>query len=181
MFRIQWGAKRRPALGLQDVSVVKDRVWLTDIDELRHMNNSVYLGLFDHARLDLMVRSGTWKKLRDAGVYPVVTAQTVAYRKSLEFGQAFEIHSRILGYDDKSVFMEQRVIRRGEIFTRAYIAGRFLRDKGGVVPIGDVGDLVGVNVADYPVPAWMHEWAAHNALPSTKAPAPNDWDEPIPE
>jgi len=176
MFRIQWGAKRRPALGLQDVSVVKDRVWLTDIDELRHMNNGVYLGLLDHARLDLMVRSGTWKKLRDAGVYPVVTAQTVAYRKSLEFGQAFEIHSRIIGYDDKSVFMEQRVIRRGEIFARAYVIGRFLRDKGGVAAITEVGEIVGVDVAQYPVPEWMLEWAAHNALPSTKSPAPNDWN-----
>ena len=177
MFRIQCGARRRPALGLHDVSVVKDRVWLTDIDELRHMNNGVYLGLFDHARLDLMVRSGTWKKLRDAGVYPVVTAQTVAYRKSLEFGQAFEIHSRIIGYDDRSAFIEQRVIRRGEIFTRAYILGRFLRDKGGVGPIAEVGRPRGRRRCAAPgARVDARTGSPTTRLPSTKSPAPNDWE-----
>lgn len=175
MFRIQWGATRRPRLGLHDVSVVHDRVWLTDLDELRHMNNSVYLGLLDHARLDLMVRSGTWKKLRDAGVYPVVTAQTIAYRRSLELGQRFDIQSAILGYDERSVFMEQRVIRSGEIYARAYVVGRFLRDVGGVVSINEVGELAGVDPTQHPVPEWLADWAAHNALPSTKSPAPSDW------
>jgi acyl-CoA thioesterase FadM len=175
MFRIQAAARRKGPLDIQDVSIVHDRVWLTDLDELRHMNNGVYLSLLDHARLDLMLRSGVWRKLRAAGIYPVVTAQSVAYRKSLELGQRFQIESRIIGYDDRAVYIEQRVVSKGEIYARAFVQGRFLRDAGGVAPIDQVGELVGVVTADHPAPAWLTEWSAHVALPSTRQPAPSVW------
>ena len=152
-----------------------DRVWLTDLDELRHMNNGVYLALLDHARLDLMLRSGAWQKMRAAEVYPVVTAQSIAYRKSLELGQRFQIESRIIGYDDRSVYIEQRVVSKGEVYARAFVQGRFLRDAGGVAPIDEVGQTVGVVTADHPAPEWLREWSADVSLPSTRQPAPSDW------
>jgi YbgC/YbaW family acyl-CoA thioester hydrolase len=175
MFRISLGARRRQPLGIHDVSVVNDRVWLTDLDELRHMNNGVYLALLDHARLDLMLRSGAWQKMRDAKVYPVVTAQSIAYRKSLELGQRFQIESRIIGYDERAVYIEQRVVSKGEMYARAFVQGRFLRDAGGVAPIHEVGGIVGVVTADFPVPAWLRDWSAEVSLPSTRQPAPSDW------
>ena len=64
--------------------------------------------LEDHARLDLMLRSGAWAKIRAAGVYPVVTAQSIAYRRSLVHGQRYVIESRIVGYTEKHVYIEQR-------------------------------------------------------------------------
>jgi acyl-CoA thioesterase FadM len=175
MYRISWAARRRETLHPHDVSIVHDRVWLTDLDELRHMNNGVYLSLLDHARLDLMLRSGVWAKLRGAKVYPVVTAQSIAYRKSLELGQRFQIQSRIIGYDQRAVYIEQRVVAKGEIYARAFVQGRFLRDAGGVAPIQEVGDVVGVVTADLPAPAWLSEWSAEVSLPSTRQPAPSDW------
>jgi YbgC/YbaW family acyl-CoA thioester hydrolase len=175
MFRITLGARRRPQLGIHDVSVVHDRVWLTDLDELRHMNNGVYLALLDHARLDLMLRSGAWQTMRDAKVYPVVTAQSIAYRKSLELGQRFQIESRIVGYDDRAVYIEQRVVSKGEMYARAFVQGRFLRDAGGVAPIDEVGATVGVVTADHPAPEWLREWSGNVSLPSTRQPAPSDW------
>src|SRR5690606_25019467 len=134
--------------------------------ELRHMNNGVYLSLLDHARLDLMLRSGAWQKMRQAAVYPVVTAQSVAYRKSLEFGQRFQIETRIAGYDDRAVYIEQRVVAKDEIYAQAFVQGRFLRDAGGVAPIGEVGEVVGVVTTDHPAPAWLSDWAEHVRLPS---------------
>jgi YbgC/YbaW family acyl-CoA thioester hydrolase len=176
MFRITFGARRRPPLGIHDVSVVNDRVWLTDLDELRHMNNGVYLALLDHARLDLMLRAGAWQKMRDAKVYPVVTAQSIAYRKSLELGQRFQIESRIIGYDERAVYIEQRVVSKGEMYARAFVQGRFLRDAGGVAPIDEVGTIVGVVTALHPAPEWLREWSANVSLPSTRQPAPSDWE-----
>lgn len=175
MFRISFGARRREPLGPHDVSIVHDRVWLTDLDELRHMNNGVYLSLLDHARLDLMLRSGVWRKLRASKIYPVVTAQSIAYRKSLELGQKFQIRSRIIGYDHRAVYIEQRVVANEEIYARAFVQGRFLRDAGGVAPIEEVGDVVGVVTADLPAPEWLSAWSAEVSLPSTRQPAPSDW------
>lgn len=175
--RIRLHAARRPALGPDDVSIVRDRVWLTDLDELRHMNNGVYLSLLDHARLDLTVRSGAWQRLRAAGIYLVVTAQSITYRRSLELGQRFEIQSRVVGYDERCVYVEQRVVARGEIVARAYIQGRFLRDAGGVVSVAEAGEVVGVDTASRPIPDWMRAWAESVRLPSTREPAPSDWTE----
>jgi acyl-CoA thioesterase FadM len=175
MFRIQLAARRGPKLALHDVAIRHERVWPTDLDELRHMNNGVYLSLLDHARLDLMLRTGIWQKLRAAEVYPVVTAQSVAYRKSLELGQRFQIESRVIGYDDRAVYIEQRVVSKGEIYARAFVQGRFLRDTGGVAPIDQVGEIVGVVTADRPAPAWLTEWSSHVSLPSTRQPAPSEW------
>lgn len=175
LLRIRFAARRRATLHIHDVSIVRDRVWPTDLDELRHMNNGVYLSLLDHARLDLMLRSGCWQKMRAAKVYPVVTAQSIAYRRSLQLGQRFQIESRIIGYDDRAVYIEQRVVAKGEMYARAFVQGRFLRDLGGGVPIQEVGDIVAVATADLPAPAWLREWSAQVALPSTRRPAPSDW------
>lgn len=173
--RIRLTAKRRGPLDIHDVSVVRDRVWLSDVDELRHMNNGVYLMLLDHGRTDLMLRSGGWQKMMAAKVYPVVSAQTIAYRKSLELGQRFDVESRIVGYDDKAVYMEQRIVRNGEVYARAYVQGRFLRMGGGVASADEVGRIVGVDVTERPIPDWMRAWADQIKLPSTREPAPSDW------
>jgi YbgC/YbaW family acyl-CoA thioester hydrolase len=176
MFRIQLAARRGPRLQLHDIAVRRERVWLTDIDELRHMNNSVYLGMLDHARLDLLLRSGAWSLIRAAGIYPVVTMQTISYRRSLELGDRYEIQTRIAGYDDRQVYIEQRFVRGGEVIARAFVAGRFLRDRGGVVTMAELGEVTGVDVAALPIPAWMADWAASTRLPSTREPAPSVWD-----
>jgi acyl-CoA thioesterase FadM len=167
---------RPGTLGLHDVGITRERVWLTDIDELRHMNNSVYLGLMDYSRYDLMLRSGAWPKVRAAGVYPVVALQTITYRRSLELGQRFTLETRIAGYDERAVYIEQRFVRHGEVTARAYVAGRFLRDSGGVVSMAELGEITGVDVTERPAPAWMTAWAADTRLPGTRTPAPNDWD-----
>jgi YbgC/YbaW family acyl-CoA thioester hydrolase len=175
LLRIRLAAGRRPPLGLHDVSRVPGRVYPTEIDELRHVNNGVYLSLMDHARLDLMLRSGTWARLRAAGVYPVVTAQTITYRKSLTLGQRYDIESRIAGYSEKHVYIEQRFVVDGQVWERAFVEGRFLRDTGGVVPMSEVGEIVGEDVAGHPAPEWLVQWSAAVALPSGRADAPSEW------
>jgi YbgC/YbaW family acyl-CoA thioester hydrolase len=180
MLRIQLAARRATRRGRTldpfDVGRVNDRVWLTDLDELRHMNNGVYLGLMDHARLDLLERTGLWRVLRAAGVYPVVTSQTITYRKSLTLGQRFTIETRLAGFDDRQVYIEQRFVVAGEQYAQGFVAGRFLRERGGVVSMADLADLTGVDVAGHPIPDWMHDWAENVRMPSTRADAPSVWE-----
>ncbi len=165
-------------IDLHDVLRVRRRVWPGDLDELRHVNNGVYLSMLDLARYELLKRSGVWDRMRGARLYPVVAAQTIAYRKSLRLGQRFAIETRILGYDARAVYLEQRFVVHGEIYARAYIQGRFLRRAGGVVPMAEVGTLVGIDIDAHPAPDWLHEWARAVALPSTRQPAPSDWPRP---
>jgi len=178
-FRLFWlivTVRRRPRIALHDVARMNGRVWPSDLDELGHVNNGVYLSMLDHPRLDLLQRSGVWGPMKRAGIYAVVASQTVTYRKSMRLGQKFVIESRIIGYDDRAVYLDQRFVVDGEIYARAYVKGRFIRRTGGVVSTVEVGALTGIDVAAHPVPEWMADWARHVALPSTRGPAPSDWD-----
>lgn len=169
-------APKLPPLDIYDVCVSPRRVTIGDLDELRHMNNGAYLANLDHARQELVVRTGLWKRLRDAGVYPVVSGQTVAYRRSLRLGQRYVIESRMLGLDDRAVYLEQRFVVDGEVYARAYVQGRFLYERGGTVPMDELVAITGIDPVEHPIPAWLHEWASRMRLPSTRQPAPSEWD-----
>ncbi len=166
---------RRPKLALDDVAVTPLRVMPRDLDQLGHVNNGVYLTMMDLGRLDLLWRSGTWARLSARGIYPVVAAQTISYRRSLEPWQRFELHTRIVGYDDRAAFIEQRFVVGDEIHARAIVRGRFLRRSGGTVTVAELGEAVGVDLAGRVAPEWVTRWAADAALPPARGTAPNDW------
>ena len=48
-------------LGFGDVSVLRQRVWLDELDINVHMNNAKYLAVMDLGRTDWIVRSGAWR------------------------------------------------------------------------------------------------------------------------
>jgi acyl-CoA thioesterase FadM len=165
-----------PRLGHWDVARTKFRVLPTDLDILNHMNNGVYLSIADIGRFDLLLRTGVWQTFKRRGWYPVVAAETISFRKSLELWQPFVVESRILGFDEKSVYVEQRFTVNGEIYTQAFIRGRFLKRGGGVVSIPELLEAVGPVPREVTVPAWLLEWGADAALPSTRAAAPSVWE-----
>lgn len=148
----------------------------TDIDILRHMNNGRYLSLFDLGRWDLMVRTDLSEIMQQRGWYPVVASETITFRKSLNLWQRFELQSRWVGHDDRALYLEHRAVVRGEIYASAIIRGRILRRAGGTVPMSEVLEALELEDALPEMPAWTHEWATNVALPSTRRPAPSDWD-----
>ena len=129
-----------PRLQHWDVARTRFRVLPTDLDILKHMNNGVYLSIMDIARLDLLHRTGIWPIFTARGWYTVVVSETISFRKSLTVGQRFTVESRILGFDEKAVYVEQRFVRpdadgNPEILALGFIRGRFLKRSGGVVGI----------------------------------------------
>jgi acyl-CoA thioesterase FadM len=170
-----------PRLGHYDVVNTHFRVLPTDQDILRHMNNGVYLSIMDIARFDMLHRTGVWATFVEKGWYPVVVAETISFRKSLQLWQRFTIESRILGFDAKAVYVEQRFVRpdadgRPEIYAQGFIRGRFLKRGGGVVSIDELTEALGVAPADVTVPEWLLAWSDEVTLPGTRAPAPSMWE-----
>ncbi|WP_206427538.1 thioesterase family protein [Leucobacter chromiireducens] len=185
IFRTLWHlwfvGRRGPALGFTDVSRSRFRVWPTDLDLLRHMNNGKYLSIMDVGRFDLMQRNGVWELFQREDWYPVVVGQTISYRKSLNPWQRFWIESRILGFDEQAVYMEQRFVRpdaerRPDVHARAYVRARILRRAGGVVPIQEILEKSGANPEELRVPAEVLEWGQATRLPSTRDDATSVWE-----
>jgi len=168
-------ARRRSPLTIEDVGRLSLRVYPTDIDLLKHLNNGVYFSMLDLGRFDLMVRAGIWKQLTARGWYPVSVSETITFRRSVKTWQRFTIETRMLGYDDRATFVEQQVVIGGEIYARAIIKARFLKRSGGIVTIDELRSLDGGAALTAPLPAWVDRWSKDVALPSTKEPFTSDW------
>ena len=157
-----------------DESSLPLRVLPTDIDIAMHVNNGMYFSLMDLGRFDLMVRAGIWDRMRRRGWTPVVSGETIAFRKSLQLWQSYTIESRIIGLDSKAIYFEQRMVAGGEIYARAHIATRLV-DKGRPVSQEDILAEFGAPPASLDLPEWIHEWRENNALPGARKHAPHFW------
>jgi len=176
---VMWRARRRlrreGRLAPTGISRIRLTTLPTDIDVLRHMNNGRYLSLFDLGRWDLLTRTGMAEVMKRNGWYGVVSAETITFRKSLELWQRFDVESRLLGHDDKAIYLEHRAVVNGEIYARAIIRSRMLKRSGGTLSHEELFAAVGRPEGLPEVEPWMHEWADASSLPSTKAKAPSIW------
>lgn len=176
---VMWRARRRlrreGQLAPGDVGRIRVTTLPTDIDVLRHMNNGRYLSLFDLGRWDLLGRTGMTDAMKRNNWYAVVSAETVTFRKSLQLWQRFDIESRLLGHDDKAIYLEHRAVVDGEIYARAIIRARMLKRSGGTLSHEELFAAVGRPEGLPDVEAWVHEWATASALPATRADAPSIW------
>ncbi len=136
------------------------RVWPTDLDILRHVNNGVYLSIMDLARVDLLRRAGLLRGIVARGWYPVVTGETIQFLRSLELFDRFVIETRVLGWDDRYILLEQRFERGRETVAVALVAGRFLARGGGTVTPQEIVDVGGRRVESPAIPDWVARWHA---------------------
>jgi len=148
---------RRPTLW--DEARTPFRVLPTDLDTLMHVNNGRYLTLMDLGRYDLLSRSGFWKESARRGWYAVVAAQTITYKRSLTLGERFSLRTRVLGVDERAVYIEQTFVRQGAVVARAVVQARFLRREGGSVTPDEILAATGGAPRDLTLPRWVHEWA----------------------
>jgi len=154
----------RPAVPGQTVlspSVTSMRVHLGDIDLYRHVNNGVYLQYMDIGRANYIADLAGYTLLNQRGWYPVVAASTVKYRRSLTLGQRFTQTTRVLGWDERVVYMEQVFERGGDHIARGIVAGRFLARDGRRIPAPDVVRLLTGDAVESPdLPSDVATWAS---------------------
>jgi YbgC/YbaW family acyl-CoA thioester hydrolase len=134
------------------------RVWPTDIDVLFHVNNGVYLSMLDVARVDFLLRARVAGALRARRFYPVVAAQTIRYRRSLRLFDAFEVETRILGWDEHALVLSHNYSRDGEIVAEAVVRWVFLSRRGPKVSAAEVLELFGVRTASPELPPFVRIW-----------------------
>ncbi|MCQ1994399.1 thioesterase family protein [Arthrobacter sp. zg-Y1171] len=168
-------ARRRPKLGFFETSSVPAKVLVTDIDFAMHLNNGMYFSMMDLGRFDLLVRSGVWDIMKKRGWSPVANNETISFRKSLQLHQQYSIETRVIGFDERAIYIEQRMVADGEIYASAVICTRLV-SKSGPVSNEEIFEAVGaVPPSDLELPEWITDWRAAVALPSTRRPAPHTW------
>ncbi|MCV2396441.1 acyl-CoA thioesterase [Actinotalea sp. M2MS4P-6] len=148
-----------PGMHLLDASVTRMRVVPTDLDIYLHVNNGAYLQMMDVARTNYLADLGAFGPLGERGWYPVVAASTMTYRRSLTLGERFEITTRVLGWDERVVYIEQLFARGGDHVARGWVAGRFLARSGERIPAPEVSRAIDPDAASPVLPDEVAAWA----------------------
>lgn len=113
------------SLRATDTAVYTSVCLTTDLDVyLTHMNNARYLREIDLARIEFLLRTGVWRELRRRGGLIFTIANSVRYRKFVRTFKRFEIRTRIVYWDDVSIFFEYRFVTRADGFVRAIVYNR---------------------------------------------------------
>ena len=154
LLRMLWvllTASRRKPLGVFDPSVLRFCVLPNDLDIYGHMNNGRYLTIMDLGRFDLLIRTGLAAAARHHKWTPLVAGLKIRYRRSLTLGQRYTLTTRLAGWDEKWIFIEQQFESRGELAAIALVRG-ILRGRDGNIPTARLLDLVGWKVPSPPLP-----------------------------
>lgn len=149
------------------------RVLPSDLDLLLHMNNARYLREADVARAAHLARCGVLGALRALGARAVLAASCTRYRRSLRLLEAFEVRTRLLGWDDRAFYLEARFISLRDGFVCALL--RSSQHVLGTSPERVVQHLCKRRVSAPPPPPWMHP--RRGAL-RTPGPCPRPWKRP---
>lgn len=152
-----------------DASVVTLRVWPTDLDLAGHMNNGRYATIMDLGRLDLLVRRGLLRPLVRNRWRPLAGACTLRFERSLGPFVRYDLHTRLLCWDEKWFFFEQRFQRGGEVYARALVKTVMKSPAGTVRPV-DVLRSVGVDPVSPPLPPAVAAWMEMDRLHGTDRP-----------
>jgi acyl-CoA thioesterase FadM len=157
-----------PRKGLLEESRVAFRVLPNDCDINFHMNNGRYLTFMDLGRVHLMAQ------LRLLGVIfrnkwkPVLAAAEINFIRQLAPFQKFDLVTRLVTWDDKYAYMEQRFESGGVLCAHAYVKGLFLNARGRVAS-STVVAAVGFVGAPPPMPEELRIWAELGTVKKQKA------------
>jgi acyl-CoA thioesterase FadM len=155
MFR-SW---RQPSVGVLDEVRTLFRVWPGDLDTNRHMNNGRYLTIMDFGRFDLLVRSGLWSHVWRNRWAPVLASATIRWRRELKPFARYEVVTRIVGWDERWFFIEQKFVVSGTVAAQAVVRGTFLQRRKSVPP-GDIFEKLGASHDSPPLPEHVRLWLA---------------------
>ena len=150
-------AGRGQKLDILETVVSQHRAWPWDIDPWKDLNNGRILTLFDLGRIQLAQRTGLNAALMRNRWGIVVAGNTTRYRKRITMMQRFEMRTRVVGWDNRFVYMEQSMWREGECCNHILIRGA-ITSRAGIVPPVDVVAAMG-HTADSPeFPDWVRHW-----------------------
>ena len=147
--------KRR--LRVEDDSALVFRVWPTDLDFNRHLNNARYLALMDIGRLDLLSDVGLLRLLLRLRWSPVVGAAMLRFRKPLDPWMRFTLNTRMIGWDEKWFYIEQRFERDGELYAYGLVRALFRSDGRSLSPV-DVLEALGAPPSSPALPEVAIRW-----------------------
>jgi acyl-CoA thioesterase FadM len=136
------------------------RVWPSDLDVLRHMNNGKYLTIMDLGRMNMLIRCDIAKTMLEKGFFPVLAAATIKFQKSLKLFQHFTLQTQMVGWDAKFFYVEQIFMVGEVVYARAFISARMLNKSGEKYSTAEFLTAMNKNVTMPEMPDYIQKWIA---------------------
>jgi acyl-CoA thioesterase FadM len=112
-----------------DESVVHLRVWPHEAD-WSNVHQAIYPLYMELGRWDVAIRSGLGRWMLTQRCAGILGGQMIRYHRPLKRFQAFELRTRVLGWDEKWFYMEHRLDSHGRTMTVGYVQLMFLNPQG---------------------------------------------------
>jgi acyl-CoA thioesterase FadM len=157
-----------PRKGPLEESRVGFLVLPTDCDVNFHMNNGRYLSFMDLGRLHLVAQIGLLRVILRKRWGAALGAAEINFIRPLAPFQKFELVTRLVTWDEKYAYMEQRFESGGALCAHAFVKGLFL-DKGRRVDYPAVAAELGYVGAPPPMPEELRIWAELGTVKKQKA------------
>ena len=156
----EWVLHRNaPALKPGETHVSRHICWPWDIDPWMELNNGRALTLYDLGRMTLASRSGLFDVLRREGWGMTVAGSSVRYRRRVRPFDRIEMHSRLIGWDDRWMYLSQSMWVSGECASEAMLRTA-VTDRNGIVDTDRVAAALNLDPASkFRPPAWVEAWA----------------------
>lgn len=154
LLRLPWMKKQSDPLASSTLSM---RVMPFDLDVFMHVNNGRYLSMMDLGRLHLMWVIGLLKPLRQQRWNPLLGSVKIHYLKPLTLFQHFTLNTQTLYWDEKWIYVEQKIYHRDQLCAVALMKILFIGKEGKIAP-QSLLDLLPHPPKQPPIPDVIKYW-----------------------
>lgn len=161
----EWLRHRHRRLGLFETHVTRLTCLPWDLDPWMELNNGRTLTLFDLGRMPLSLRLGMVDALRANGWGMTAAGTHCRYRRRVRLFHRVEMHSRLIGWDARFLYVEQAMWRGGEALNHILVRLAATEGARGILPPARLIAAMGHAGVESPaLPDWVAAWIAAEAL-----------------
>ncbi|MCG9698105.1 thioesterase family protein [Shewanella sp. Isolate11] len=156
---MMWRIRRCQEIDFLGTSKIDYRALPSDCDINFHLTNSRYPAFMDLARTYMLAEMGLLSRFIKLKWMPIVNAVEFTYIRDIKPLRKFEIESKVVGWDEKYFYIEQRFVSENTLHCIVHVRGVFIcRRKQ--VPITTMLAEVGYHQNPPPLPPEVEQWKA---------------------
>ena len=164
--------RNQPMTSPTDSHISTHICWPWDLDPWIELNNGRTLTLYDLGRIPMAMRCGLIDLLKRKGWGITVAGNSTRYRRRIRMFDRFTMVSRMIGWDERFIYMDQSIWRDGECANQVLIRAAVTSPEGMVPPSRLVEELGHPGVSPE-LPGWVVAWI--------QADATRPWPPELPE
>ncbi|WP_136442037.1 thioesterase family protein [Pacificoceanicola onchidii] len=157
LFKDMYLARRAPKMGLLDTHISYHRCMPWDLDMWMELNNGRTLTIYDLGRIPMAERMGLIDVLKQERWGLTIAGSVVRYRRRVRLLDKVRTMSRVVGWDQRFVYIEQSMWKGDECTSHAVYRSA-VTDRNGIVTTDRIIAAMKVTDPAPELPEWIKGW-----------------------